>query len=94
MSLECFITVGTTKFEDLMTILESESSCFCTSLSLYKINKLTIQTGTSTPEFNELRKQCQKYKIQFKTLQLADSKEFTQLVMNSCLVISHAGLVL
>jgi UDP-N-acetylglucosamine transferase subunit ALG13 len=56
-----FVTVGTTKFEDLVAIIEEESAIFCDVLfKIHHIRRLIIQTGSIQPSFTLLKLECAK----------------------------------
>jgi beta-1,4-N-acetylglucosaminyltransferase len=85
------ITVGTTKFESLIECIETQASAFCHALQHHGVTSLTVQTGSMSPAFTQLRAECQRCAIEFVTFGLTDPAAFKQYMQNADLVITHAG---
>ena len=82
---QILITVGTTKFENLIKAIDTEK--FYEMIIKYKFTKIIIQKGTGEYIPKIYEKYKDKINIQVSTL----LNDFENIIKNSVIIISHGG---
>jgi beta-1,4-N-acetylglucosaminyltransferase len=86
---QALVTVGTTKFDDLISELETRADEFCAILASRGIRKVFVQFGNGTIEPRNLKLVAEKY---FDSVEVFRFKPMLkEIIGENTLLISHAG---
>ena len=86
MSRSLLVTVGSTKFDKLIGLIEKESKDFQVLLKRFRIQKVLIQHGRSKAPKLEITSDCE-----IKLIDYLNPEEMTKELASATIIISHGG---
>ena len=83
-----FVTVGTTDFDALISVIDSQE--FLDFLKTVKCERIEVQYGRGSTAPSFLNENCSRYGIEFNSFRFKDS--LAECMASSSFIICHAGI--